>query len=223
MAATQVEMKDQLADLSKKSFDTFCEDVAGMFGVKMSCEQSKLDEGTIEVIKDNFGKLVVVDCVKAEGALDGNFYIVFDQAGLFTLAGVILMPEAMSSMLEKCVGPQKILKNRESGTLKQAEEMRDALSEAGNLLTGTWDRVFREGLPDHDHFAQSDIFIGDMLADPKATIELAPEEELVSVSYEMTIGQYPAFKCSVLFPNVVIDKAQTKAKIEADATKLMPK
>ena len=47
MTATQVEMKDQLADLSKKSFDTFCEDVAGMFGVKMSSKQSKVDEGTI--------------------------------------------------------------------------------------------------------------------------------------------------------------------------------
>ena len=111
MATSQVEIESQTIELSGESFDTFCEDISGMLGVDIECEQQQTCTETIKGLKKRFKTLVAVNIVKADGALDGTFQIIFDQEGLFTLAGIIVM------MPEK-----KILENRKKGSESDARE-----------------------------------------------------------------------------------------------------
>ncbi|MHC4361423.1 MAG: hypothetical protein ACYSTZ_01245, partial [Planctomycetota bacterium] len=78
-----------LIELSKQSFGTFCDDISGMFGVDTECKQVQLAVETVRGLAKRFGSLVSANAIKAEGCLDGNFQVVFDRGGLFTLAGVI--------------------------------------------------------------------------------------------------------------------------------------
>ena len=188
-----------------------------MFGMHMKCKQQKVCDETIEGLKKRFENLVAVNCIKAEGTLDGTFQIIFGRAGLFILAGAIAMPEQMTSLLEKCVGPANIQKNIKSGSLTEAEAVKDTLAEAGNLLVGCWDRVFREGLEGHGHLVQTNTFIGEPWDDPEEKIGLAGDAELLFVSYDMTIEPYPPFECSVIFPETIFDKTKAEEKIKAEA------
>jgi CBS domain-containing protein len=192
MATTHTEIQSQVIGLSAEAFRAFCEDISGMFDVGMECSQQKFCTENVKKLKKRFKKLAAVNSIKAEGALNGNFQIVFDKEGLFTLAGVIVMlPE------------QKILENRRRGSAKKAKEMSDAVGEAGNMLVGSWDRVFREGLEGHGHFVQTNTFIGNPWDKPEEKVGMAGDEEFLFVPYEMTIGSYPTFNCGVIFPKTI--------------------
>lgn len=217
MTATQTEIQSQAIGLSAEAFEAFCEDISGMFGVSIKCTQQEICTETIEGLKKHFQELAAVTLIKAKGALEGTFEIIVNREGLFILAGVIAMPEQMTSLLEKCVGPTNIQENIKSGSLKEAKAISDVLTEAGNLMVGCWDRVFRKEMDGHGHFLQTNTFIGDPWDKPEETIGLAGDEEFVFVPYEMTIGSYPAFKCGVIFPETVFDKAKAEAKIRAEA------
>ncbi|MCG8377611.1 MAG: hypothetical protein MI702_14130, partial [Chlorobiales bacterium] len=82
---------EKVVELAKESLDAFCDDISTMFEVEMSCEQLDASIGTLKDIKKHFKKIAAVHTVQAQGGLDGHFQLVFDQAGLFTLAGVIVM------------------------------------------------------------------------------------------------------------------------------------
>jgi CBS domain-containing protein len=192
MATTQTEIQSQVIGLSAEAFGAFCEDISGRFGVDMECSQQKPRTETVKGLNKRFKKLAAVNSIESEGTLNGNFQIVFDKEGLFTLAGVIVMlPE------------QKILQNRKRGSAKKAEEMADAVKEAGNMLVGSWDRIFRSELKGHGHFVQTNTFIGNPWDDPEEKTGLAGDEEFLFVPYEMTIGSYPPFNCGVIFPKTI--------------------
>ena len=222
MATSQTDVKSQTIELSTEAFETFCEDISGMFGVDMECSQQEFCTETVKGLKKRFKKLAAVNSIKSEGTLKGNFQIVFDKEGLFTLAGVIVMlPE------------QRILDNRKRGSDQDAKDMSDAIGEAGNLLVGSWDRVFREGLEGHGHFVQTNTFIGNPWDAPEENIGLTEDEEFLFIPYEMTIGSYPTFNCGVIFPKTIFantsvsdaepatpedEKPQEEAKDQQDAT-----
>ncbi len=216
-ATSRTGVESEAIELSTGSFKTFCDDITGMFGVEMKCKRQQVATETIEGLKKRFGSLVAVNSVKAEGALDGTFHMVFNREGLFTLAGLIVMPQQMTSLMEKAAGPEKILENVKHGSLKEAEGMSDAMAEAGNMLVGAWNRVFRERLKDHSQFVQSNTFIGNPWDKPEEKIDLSSYEELLFVSYKMTIGSYPTFDCGVVFPRTVFAGAKEKARLEAEA------
>ena len=208
MATSQTEIQSQVIDLSTEAFDAFCNDIAGMFDVDMECSQQEVVTETVEGLKKRFKKLVAVNSVKAEGTLDGTFQLIFDQKGLFTLAGIIVMlPE------------QKILRNGKNGSKEDAQDMSDALSEAGNMLVGSWDKLFREELEGHGHFVQINTFIGNPWNNPKKKIGLADNEDFVLALYEMTIASYPPFTCGVIFSKSIFGNtsesdAETAATVE---------
>ena len=192
MVISQTKLESEVAGLSAEAFDTFCNDLTGMFGVDMECTQQEVSTETVKGLKKRFKKLVAVNSVKAEGALCGTFQLIFDQEGLFTLGGVIVMlPE------------KRILENRKRGSDEDTKDMSDAVGEAGNLLVGAWDRIFRENLEGHGHFAQTNTYIGKPWDKPQETIGLADDEEFVFVSYEMTIAPYSGFSCGVIFPKTI--------------------
>jgi len=195
MAISQTDVKSQTIELSTEAFEAFCEDISGMFGVDMECSQQEPCTETVKGLNKRFKKLAAVNSIKSEGTLEGNFQIMFDKRGLFTLAGVIVMlPE------------QKILQNCKRGSAKEAEDMGDAIGEAGNMLIGSWDRVFREELEGHGHFVQTSTFVGNPWDNVAEKIGLASDEEFLFVPYEMTIGSYPAFDCGVIFPKTIFSE-----------------
>jgi CBS domain-containing protein len=128
--------------------------------------------------------------------LEGTFHLVFDREGLFTVAGTIVMlPE------------QRILSLRKTGSVKEAEEIGDAVGETGNLLVGSWDRIFREELEGHLHFLQTGTFLGNPWTDSQKSLGLPGDEEFLFIPYEMTVGSFPAFTCGVIFPEAVLHPA----------------
>ena len=188
--ASQTQTESQVIELATESFKAFCDDIAGMFGVGMQCEQQEVRAETVGGLKKCFKKLVAVNVVESTGALEGTFQLIFDQEGLFTLGGMIVMlPE------------QRILSNRKDPSPQLAASMVDAVGEAGNLLVGSWDRIFREGIRKHGHFLQRlPAFIGKPWDEPQSKIGLPADGELIYIPYEMTIGTYPPFNCGVIFP-----------------------
>jgi len=192
MSAPQTKVENLAVALSETAFGMFCEDVSGMFEVEMQVSRQESIQSSLDGLKKHFSQVVLVNCVKAEGSLEGTFQLIFDQHGLFTLAGVILMlPE------------KTLLEYLKRGTAKDAQGLGDAMGEMGNLLVGSWDRVFRDAMPEHGHFTQQlPTFIGQPWLKTQE-IGLARDEQFTFVPYEMTVGPYPPFQCGVIFPRSV--------------------
>jgi CBS domain-containing protein len=189
MTTTQTEVESQIIELSTKAFKSFCADISQMFSVDMSCKPPEPCAETVKGLAKKYKKLAAVITVESEGVLKGNFQFIFDKIGLFTLSGVIVMlPE------------ERILKASKYGSTEDAEDMSDTFGEAGNLLVGAWDRLFRDELEDHGHFAQLNTFIGNPWNKPDEKIGLGRDEELLFIRHEITIGSYPSFKCGIIFP-----------------------
>jgi DNA repair exonuclease SbcCD ATPase subunit len=220
MATSPIELKDQTVELSRESFGTFCKDISGMFGAKMQHIPRNICYESVTDLKKRLGELVAVSSVKAEGTLNGTFQVVFGRRGLFIVGGMIAMPDSMTSLYEKCVGPKKILENIKCGSLKEAEGMSDILAEACNLIVGSWDKVFREGLEGHGHFVQTTTFVGNPWDTPVEKIGLSGEEKIAFIPFKVKVGPYPPFSCGVIFPRTIfgeLSDAEAKAWAEAEA------
>jgi CBS domain-containing protein len=216
MEISQTTVESQATELATKALTTFCEDIAGTFGVGVQCEQQQVCAETVAGLKKRFRKLVAVNVVDSQGLLDGTFQFVLDREGLFTLGGVIAMqPE------------QRILTNRKGASPQLAAGMVDAVGQAGNLLVGSWDKVFRAGLEGHGHFVQRlPAFVGTPWDQPQEKIGLPGDEELIYVPYVMSVGSYPPFNCGVIFPKTIfggdshvkeaVQENQTEAGTEPD-------
>ena len=209
MATSQIEIETRVTELATQAFKTFCEDISGTFGVDMECEQQAITAETIAGLRKRFKKLVAVNIVDSKGLLGGTFQFIFDQEGLFTLGGIIIMlPE------------EKIMSNRQNASAGLAESMVDAIGEAGNLLVGSWDRVFSERLEGHNHFSHRlPAFVGKPWRKSEETMGLAGDEEVFFLPYEMTVGSYPAFNCGVIFPKKIFAGSSDFAPEEANMTK----
>ncbi len=195
----------KVIELSKEALDAFCDDIGTMFEVDMTCQEQEVLVTDLQSIQKHFNRLTAVHTITSEGALEGNFQLIFDQGGLFTLAGVIVMLPA-----------KRILDEVEFGTLEQAQNMGDVVGEVGNLLVGTWDRTFREGLENHRHFRKASTFMGDPWSDPSKIEGLADSEKFHFILCEIAIESYPCFQCAVLLP------LETKAAAEDAATAADP-
>ena len=188
MAVLTADLESRTAELSDSSFEAFCDDIAAMFDADVTCARQDTGTGTVKDVQKHFKKLAAVHHVEATGALNGTFHLFFDQGGLFTLSGVIVMlPE------------RRIREEIKRGSIDEAENLTDAAREVGNLLVGSWDRIFREESEGHDHFLKTGTFIGK----PWENLEelgLSADEELLFVRYEMTVEPYPSFCCAAIFP-----------------------
>lgn len=205
MTATANKTESRVTKLCRKAFSAFGQDISAMFEVEMQCKHQQTTTETIESIEESFEKLTGVISVKAQGVLEGTLQLVFDQGGLFILSGVTLM-------LPKNV----VLAEIKGGKISDVEGMNDAIGEMGNLLVGCWDRIFREGLKGHGHFAQSGTFVGSPWDDPETTIDLADDDEFLFALYETTVAPYPPFKCGAIFPKTMLAGA-SDAQGEEDA------
>ncbi len=207
MTLTQTELESRAIELSAEAFNGFCDDISGMFDVDMKCVPQKACDETINGLKKRFKKLSAINNVDTIGAMHGTFFLVFDQGGLFTLSGVIVMlPE------------NRIIEEIKRGTIKDVNSMNDAVRETGNLCVGSWDRVFREEYEGHGHFVQNGTFIGNPWENPAESIKLKNDESLTFVPFEIAIGNFPAFNCGVIFPKSIF-ASQSESNSEINDTK----
>ncbi len=203
MAQSQAELESTTAELLTETFNVFAEDIATMFDTEVSAQQLDITVGTIKEVKDTYKKLAAVCSVTAEGPINGQFHVIFDKDGLFTVSGTFVMqPE------------QIITKNRKNGTEEEAKEIGDALGEVGNLFVGSCDRVFREEMEEHGHFAQSGTFIGNPWTGSEDKIGLTAEEEMLILEFEMTVAPLEPFKCGVLLPKTIFEPPAEKPAAE---------
>jgi len=206
MTQSQVELESMTTDLTVGAFNAFCQDVSAMFDTAVSVEQIDIAAGTTKQLTNTYKKLAAVCSVKAQGALNGQFHVVFGTEGLFTLAGTFAMQ------------PEQIIKeNRKGGTETDTNELADAVAEISNLIVEAWDRVFRDAMPDHKHFVQSGTFIGNPWTKSEEKIGLAAETELVILTFEMTIDPLPAFKCAAIYPKSLFEPPTDEAGADAEA------
>ncbi|MCE5341948.1 MAG: CBS domain-containing protein [Planctomycetaceae bacterium] len=192
MTASETETKSKTIELATNAFEAFCDDISGMFGIEMKCVTTGIFTETTKGLSQKYKKLSAVTLVKTEGILNGTFHTVFDQAGMFALAGIIIM-----------LPKQKVLDDMKRGTPKEAEAIADTIKETGNLLVGSWDRVFREELEGHGHFLQAGTFIGNPWDKPQGKIGLPDTEQFQYVSFQMTVADYPPFNCGVFYPEAI--------------------
>ena len=188
MAPSQTVNESLVIELAEKSFNTFCDDISGMFGIDIRCSPQQVSTETVNGLQERFQDLAVFYAVAAEGVLNGTFQLVFDRQGLFILAGVVdMQPEQIT------------LEDAKSGSLEKAQKENSILKEVGAALTGSWDRIFRKALDGHERFTQTDTFIGNPWGNPRESIGLAPDEQVTFVPYEMTVSPFPTFKCGIIF------------------------
>ncbi len=197
MSLPVAELKEEITELSLEAYEAFCEDISGMFGIDMTCREEKSGSGTIKEVKKKFRNLAAVYSVNAKGTLEGDFKLLLDKQGVFTLPGTIVMQPK-----------EKIIQNAQMGKLETAEEIRDAVGECGNLLVGSWDRIYRENLDGHEHFVQTNTFLGNPWKEPDKKINIAKEQQIEFCIYEMTIGDFEPFKCGVIFPSKILPGAE---------------
>ncbi len=192
MSVSQEELQALTVDKTSDSFDAFAEDISTMFDTDVSCLKMDETEGTIADLKEDYKKLAAVCSVKAEGVLQGELHFVFNKEGLFTLAGTFVMQ------------PEKVIEqNRKTGSEEEANEIGDAIGEVGNLMTGSWDRVFREEMEGHGHFVQSGTFVGNPWNKPESTIRLEKDEPLVLIQYQITVDPLEPFLCTAIYPQKI--------------------
>jgi len=192
MITTQIEIKDQAVELSTEAFQLFCSDIADMLGLEIACNRQESYSEDIETLKKRFEGLAAVCVIKAEGALNGTFQIVFDHQGLFTLSGVILTIPA-----------GRILEQIQSSSTEEAEQTKNTFAEVSNLLVGAWNRVFQEDLD--SRFVQINTFVGTPWDKPEENIGLSVDQQFVFVPYQIAIGSYPVFNCGVIFPKKMLE------------------
>ena len=190
------ESKSQVVELSERALITFCSDISNMLGVDMECSRLGLGDENIKDFKEYFGDLVAVATVKAEGALKGDFQLVFGQQGIFILSGIInMLPEQMIS------------ENLEVGTFEKARDMSIVFAEVDMALVGAWDRVLRQELDGHGSLKYTNTFVGHPWDNPDKKINLSSNEERNFVTYQMINDPYPPFKYGIIFPKELFNKA----------------
>jgi len=198
------ELRSVTNDLTVEAMKAFAGDISTMFDTEVESQQSDIETGTVANLKNRYKKLCAVVMVRSEGTMDGEYQVIFDKEGLFTLAGTFVMQ------------PDQIINvNRKNGGEKEASDIGDALKEVGNLLVGAFDRVFRENYPGHGHHLQNGTFVGNPWSSPESKIRMAPDAELDINSFEMRVGSYGPFYAAVIYPTSLYEKQAALAAAAA--------
>ena len=189
MSTAQGSIESTVVELSEEAWNAFADDISTMFDVEIECEQTDVGLRTLADIQKRYRKVSTFHSVHCEGVLSGTFVVGFDCGGLFTLGGVIVM-----------LPTDRVKESAKQPTLSEAEAMRDAVSEVGNLLVGAWDRVFRQELEGHKHFRKGNTFVGNPWEKTESVFGLSLAEEFHYIEYRMTVGDFTPFTCGVIFP-----------------------
>ena len=161
-AAVQEDVQSKVIELTGEAMEAFCDDISTMFEADISCTPKQQGHATLDELKKLFKKVGAVHAVKAEGTLDGMFYMVFDQGGLFTLAGVVVMlPEA------------RIRERPNEGPRRTPRPGPMPWARWGTCWLGRGIGSSGRACPGHKHFVKGSTFIGIPWEKPQDSIGLA--------------------------------------------------
>lgn len=214
---TDIDIKSRVMELAGDAFTAFCDDMSAMFSLQASARCTPGGVESFAGIKKRVLKFSAVHAIKSDGALNGVFYLVFDSKAIFALAGSVMM-----------LPKQIILNHTKMGTLKDAEGLRDAVQEIGNLFVGSWDRVFRENFEGHGHFAKGATFVGDIQGVTQQEPGFAVDGQYSIADCEIDVGDFTGCRCIVVFPQSIwggkedagaAEKKPAEAAKPADTTK----
>jgi predicted transcriptional regulator len=206
MATAQVESKQKvespedtdkrlakLTELSTELLDGFLHCASRMCGSDIKCNPQEALTVASEDLEKQLAKPICVHSVKADGFAASSFFLVFGREALFTLAGTAAgQPDEV------------ILQNVSGGTIKSASELREILTQFGEVFACSQNMCSRKESAANRRFERADTFIGNPWSKSKAGTALREPEELVCLRYEMTAAPYPAFECNIVFPKEVL-------------------
>ena len=194
MEQTLDQLKEELPLLADHAMEAFCDDLNSMLGTSLACSEGTVAEGPLSDLKRPFLKLSTVYAVDSTGGMDGLFYLAFDRKGTFILPGIVVML------------PEKLIQDQSKrGTKEDADNLADSIREVGNLLVGSWDRIFREECVDHEHFLQKETFIGDLWGKTEIGFGQEASTECLSVTWELTPEGFAPVTCTVIFPAALFE------------------
>ncbi len=182
--------------LTEPVLEAFCDDISSMFAINLDCEAlEEQQEANIEDLRKKFRKLSAAFRVSAEGFLNGDFWVLLDSVGLFVLSGVFVML------------PEKVVTQRaKSGTLEEANNIYDALGEVGNMLVGSWDRVYREQLDGHKHLLQTHTAVNKDWASLLEALNLA-DDAIAYQTFKLDVASYDPVNVTIVYPNGLFDES----------------
>jgi hypothetical protein len=115
---------------------------------------------------------------------------------------------------------KKRIRNRSSRRPQDAQALTDAIKEQGNLMTGSWDRIFRQSLAGHKHLKQVNVYIGPLWTNPKESIQMEPDHECLMILSKIKVGAFEPVLCAAVFP---IETLEPKAAEEPRRPKSNPR
>ncbi|MEN6308353.1 MAG: CBS domain-containing protein [Anaerohalosphaeraceae bacterium] len=201
MTLQQQQLAAELEGLTQRAFEAFSEDISGMFDCSMQTIEQKVLHGPVGQLKKDFGKIISINTVEVKGPLQGQCAIWLDQAAIFILSGIVVMlPE------------KRIQEQVKTGGIKDAQALTDAIKELGNLMTGSWDRIFRQGLRGHKHLKQGSVYIGQIWANPSESMHMEPDHECLMIVTKIKVGGFEPVLCAAVFPVEILDPADDPAE-----------
>ncbi len=196
MPQLESQKKTKIFSLTETVLEAFCDDISSMFGVSLECEAlQQQEQADIEDLRKKFRKISAAFRVSSKGFLDGDFWVLLDTVGLFVLSGVFVML------------PEKVVAQRaKSGTIEEANNIDDALGEVGNLLVGSWDRVYREELDGHEHLLQTHTAVNKDWASLQETLDIS-DESIGYQTFKIDVGSYDPVNMTIVYPQSLFDES----------------
>lgn len=186
---------ESLEVLSSASIKDFCDGYRWMF--EKDLQSSLVSVETVsssEFTSEDYGVLAVNQIAYAgENSGTGMFQIVLTKEALFSLGGVTVMLPVMR-IREDCAG----------GKEEDAKMLADAVGEVGNLLTGSFGKVFRAGAEDEDGLGDQmtmHLRLPILLGHVKVPA-LEGVDKLHVLTYQIELNELNPFKLKIVFPAV---------------------
>jgi len=133
----------ELEALCSASLKDFCDGYRWMFEKDFRCSRLSAETVTVAELQKSIEGITAISNIAYAGEDVGNgaFQIILGKAALFSLGGVtVILP--IPRIKEDCV----------KGSEEDAKMLADAVGEVGNLLTGSFSKIFRAGCPEAKGF-----------------------------------------------------------------------
>lgn len=193
MCALSYQNVKNLEELSFTSMQDFCTGYNFMFEKHFSCARVTTEQMKPEKLNEFATGIIAVNTIQSSTDNSCRFMILFDKRALFSLGGVTIMLP-LSRIKDEC----------NTGTEEGAMAMSDAVGEIGNLLIGSFNKIFREGCSGVDGISE-DTTLRLQLPVPVGLIslELDPTVSAYDVfTYQFQLDGLESFRLRVIYPQL---------------------
>lgn len=184
--------EEELKQVSLAAMNDFCNGYYWMFEKKFNTSCITEKKLSPNALKEESAGIIAVSRIAYGGAGTGSFMVIFDKPALFSLGGLTIM-QPLPRIKEQCV----------RGNAEEAAALADAVGEIGNLLVGSFNKIFREGCSDVESLGE-EITLRLRLPVPVGTVglELEPEVPAYDVfTHKFELAGLDPFNLRVVFPS----------------------